>query len=706
MKKALPFIFSITAIFSACESMKKKERINQPKAEKIPKVLEAHNDQRIDHYYWLNNRENPKVIDYLNRENEYREKIMKGTEGLQEEIFAEIKGRIKEDDQSVPYILDGFEYYTRFETGKEYPIYCRKQNRPDAPEEILFDVNQMAEGYDYYQMGGMTISPDNMKVAFAVDTVSRRIYNIYIKDLKTGEILPDVMHSTSGNVTWAADNKTLFYGVRDPQTLRSSKIFRHELGAEKDVLVYEEKDETFVCSVGKTRDKKHLLIHSSSTVSDEYRYLSAETPEGQFNIFQPRKRDLEYGLNGFNGKWYILTNANGAKNFKLMVCDEGKTEMSNWKDLIAHREDVFLEDFEIFENFIAIEEKYNGLTRIDIRKWTDFETTAYLKMDDPVYGLGIGNNPEYRSHTLRFGYSSLNQPSSVREFNTQTGETEILKETEVVGGFDKRMYVSERLWATAKDGTKIPISLVRHKNTPLDGSAPAVLYGYGSYGYSLDANFSIARISLLDRGFVYAIAHIRGGSEMGRHWYEDGKMFNKMNTFNDFIACGEHLVQKKYTQKDRMFAWGGSAGGLLVGAVANMRPELFRGIIAEVPFVDVVTTMLDETIPLTTGEYDEWGNPNEKKSYYYMKSYSPYDNITAQDYPAMLITTGLHDSQVQYWEPAKWIAKLREMRTNGEPLLMHCEMTTGHGGASGRFAALKEVAMKYAFILDLANTIN
>ncbi len=692
--------------FVACNLDKNSSIMQEPKAKKIPKVLEIHNNQRIDHYYWLNERENAKVIDYLNEENAYREHIMGGTKDLQDSLYQEIKGRIKEDDESVPYLLDGYWYYTRYETGKEYPVYCRKANEKGAAEIVLFDVNEMAKDHDYYQLGGMRISPDNQKVAFAVDTVSRRIYTIYVKDLESGEILPYKMEGTTGNCSWAADNQTLFFSKRDPQTLRSNQIFRYTLGGEDPTLVFEETDETFVCSVGKTRDKQHLLIHSSSTVSDEYRILNADEPQGTFEIFQPRVRGLEYNIDGFNDRWYIVTNAQNATNFKLMTTERSQTELAHWKDLISHRSDVLLEDVELFDDFLVIEEKFNGLTRLGIRMWDKFSNTIYIDMDDPTYGLGLGNNPEPSQRRIRFGYSSLNQPASVREYDIDKQTTEILKETEVMGGYDKSEYISERLWAEAKDGTKVPISLVRHKDTPMNGTAPLVLYGYGSYGYSLDATFSVARLSLLQRGFVYAIAHVRGGSEMGRHWYEDGKLLNKKNTFTDFIACAEHLIAQRYTNKNRIFAWGGSAGGLLVGAVANMRPELFKGIVAEVPFVDVVTTMLDESIPLTTGEYDEWGNPNDKRFYEYMMSYSPYDNTVAQDYPAMLITTGLHDSQVQYWEPAKWIAKLREKRTNGEPLLLYCDMTTGHGGASGRFSALKEVAMKYAFVIDVSRAIN
>ncbi len=688
----------------SCSKMKNESSIQEPRAKKIPRVLEIHNDQRIDHYYWLRERENPEVVAYLEQENSYREAIMKGTEELQDELFKEIRGRIKEDDESVPYRLDGYWYYTRYEKNQEYPIYCRKIDQENAPEEILFNVNEMAKGFDYYQLGGISISPDNQKAAFAVDTVSRRIYSIYVKDLRTGEIFSDEISGTTGNCVWANDNKTLFYSVRDPQTLRADKILRHRIGEAKDTQVYFEEDETFVCSIGKTRDRSHLMIHSSSTMTDEYRILDASTPNGEFKIFSPRKRGLEYNTTRFNNQWYIITNADGATNFKLMTCSDNATKHQEWKEFIGHREDVFLEDIELFDDYFVLEEKFNGLTRLQIRNWKNPSTGKSIEMDDPTYSLYLGSNPEPGTNDVRFGYSSMNQPGSVRSFNVKNGETTILKETEVVGGFDKTQFVSERIWATATDGTKIPISLVRHINTPIDGTAPAILYGYGSYGYSLDAGFSIGRLSLLERGFVYAIAHIRGGSEMGRQWYEDGKLLKKRNTFTDFIACAEHLINLKYTQPEKLFAWGGSAGGLLVGAVANMRPELFRGIIAEVPFVDVVTTMLDETIPLTTGEYDEWGNPNEKEYYFYMKSYSPYDNIKAQDYPAMLITTGLHDSQVQYWEPAKWIALLREKRTNNLPLLMHCEMTTGHGGASGRFTALKEVAMKYAFVIDLAQT--
>lgn len=683
--------------------MPESKTVAQPIAKKIPHRLEMHGEVRIDNYYWLNDRENPEVIDYLNQENAYREFVMEGTIGLQQKLYDEMVGRIKKDDSSVPYQLDGWWYYTRYEGDKEYPIYCRKKETLDAPEEIMLDVNIMAEGHSYYQVGGVSVRPDKKMIAFGVDTLSRRIYTIHFKDLETGEILAETIEHTTGGATWAADNKTLFYSRKNETTLRSERILKHKLGsdAKGDQEVYHEQDETFNCFVYKSKSKKYIIIGSSATLSDEYRYVDANTPDANFTMFQPRERNLEYGIAHFEDHWYIRTNKDGATNFKVMRTPTSATAKENWTDLIPHNPSVFVEGMELFKNYFVVEERSNGLTQMRIQRW-DEKAPHFIDFGEETYTAYLGTNPDFNSEVLRYGYTSLNTPNSVIDYTMATRQKTILKEQEVVGGYDKTQYTSKRVWATAADGKLVAISLVYKQDLKKDYGNPLLLYGYGSYGVTIDPTFSSTRLSLLDRGFVFAIAHIRGGQYLGRDWYEDGKFLTKKNTFTDFIACGEYLIEEKYTTKNQLFAEGGSAGGLLMGAVVNMRPDLFAGVIAAVPFVDVVTTMLDESIPLTTGEYDEWGNPNDKTYYDYMLSYSPYDQVKKVDYPAMLITTGLHDSQVQYWEPAKWIAKLRDYRSNKDkPLLMYCNMDTGHGGASGRFEVYKETAMEYAFLLDL-----
>ncbi len=681
-----------------------KTKIYPPKAKKIAKDLKAHNNVRIDDYYWMNDRENPEVISYLEQENEYNEQMTAHTKQFQEDLFEEMKARIKEDDSSVPYKLNGYWYLTRFEKGKDYPIYSRKKESLDAPEEILFDVNKMAKGHEYYSLGGLNISPDNKLIAFGVDTVSRRKYTIQVKNLETGEILNEKIKTTTGGSTWANDNKTLFYTKKDDKTLRSNQIYKHVLGTKSkdDQLVFEEKDETYNTYIYKSKSKKYLVIGSHSTLTSEFRILEADNPNGDFRIVQPRVRGLEYGLTHFEDFFYILTNKDGATNFKLMKTPVDKTGQENWVEVIPHREDYLLEDIDIFEHYLVISERNDGLNKIKITKWHSDDESYYLPFDNETYTAYTSINPDFDTDILRYTYNSLNNPTSVIDFNMATKEKVVLKEQEVMGGnFHKENYTTERIWATAKDGTKIPISLVYRKDLKKDGSNPLLQYAYGSYGSTIDPYFSSVRLSLLDRGFIYAIAHIRGGEYLGRAWYEDGKLLKKMNTFTDFIDVSKYLIEQKYTSKKHLYAMGGSAGGLLMGAVVNMAPQLYNGIIAAVPFVDVVTTMLDDSIPLTTGEYDEWGNPNEEAYYKYMLSYSPYDNVKKQNYPNMLVTTGLHDSQVQYWEPAKWIAKIRELKTDTNKLLFHINMDAGHGGASGRFEALKEVAEEYAFLLDL-----
>lgn len=705
MKKMSLYI-TITFIFgiSSCNTKTTMDKtIEPPKAEKIEKKLEIHGDVRIDNYYWLNERENPKVIDYLNAENAYYDTITSHTKAFQKSLFDELKSRIKEDDESVPYFKNGYFYITRFEKGNQYPIYSRKKGDLKASEEILFNVNEMATGFDYYKLGGLSVSPNNKIAAFGVDKVSRRQYDIQFKNLATGALYPEVIPNTSGSIVWAHDNKTVFYTKNDPVTLRSYQIYKHILGTAvaKDVLIYEEKDATFGTTVGMTKSEKYIIIASYSTVSTEYQYIDANNPNAKFKLIQKRERDLEYSVEHYKGDFYILTNYQGAKNFKLMKTPETTPSKEHWKEVIPHRKDVLLEDISIFNNFLVLEERTNGLNKIRIIRWDGTED-YYLPFEEETYAAGVYYNPEFDTNTLRYSYNSLTTPTSVIDFDMVSKNKEIKKEQEVLGGkFDKNNYVSERIWAPARDGKKVAISIVRHKDTKLSSKTPLLLYGYGSYGYTVDPNFSTNRLSLLDRGFIYAIAHIRGGEYLGREWYEDGKLLKKINTFTDFIDCAKFLIDKKYTSTKHLYAMGGSAGGLLMGAVVNMNPELFNGVIADVAFVDVVTTMLDDSIPLTTAEYDEWGNPNQKKYYDYMKSYSPYDNVTAKAYPNMLVTTGLHDSQVQYFEPAKWVAKLRELKTDKNILLLKTNMEAGHGGASGRFDALKEVATDYAFLFDL-----
>jgi oligopeptidase B len=705
-------VLLLSLIYSACKNPAPPQNnllmdVNAmplPQATQKNHIHSIHGDDRPDPYFWLRERENPEVIAYLNAENAYREAVMAPLKSFENALYEEIIGRIKQDDVSVPYFDNGYWYITKMEEGKEYPAYVRRKGAMENPEEILLDVNQMAKDYAYYQVGSRQISPDNQWLAFAEDTLSRRIYTIRFKNLVSGEIISTTIPGTSGNIVWANDNKTVFYTIQD-ETLRAYKIFKHKIGTSstEDVLVYHEKDETFSTYITKSRSKQFLLIGSQQTISSEYRYLNADTPDGKFVLFQPRERNLEYSLDHFKDKFYIRTNYE-ARNFQLMTAEVNKTTKENWQTLIPHRTDVLLEDFSMFRDYLVLEERIEGINQIRVRGW-DGQQDHYVAFGEQAYVANVGQNPEFETTKVRLQYTSMTTPNSTMEYDMATQSLSLLKEDEVVGDFDKSNYVSERLFATAADGTRIPVSIVYHKDFKKDGKQPLLLYGYGSYGYSMDPYFSSTRLSLLDRGFAFAIAHIRGGEEMGRHWYEDGKLLNKKNTFTDFINVAEFLIGEQYTYPGNLYAMGGSAGGLLMGAVINMRPDLWKGVISAVPFVDVVTTMLDATIPLTTGEYDEWGNPNDVEYYNYIKSYSPYDNIEAKDYPALLVTTGLHDSQVQYWEPAKWVARLREMKTDNNPLLMFCNMETGHGGASGRFARHRETAMEYAFFLDLAGKV-
>lgn len=711
LKYSLKFAI-IAMLLSSCQQekdMKKPEQVSAmyqkmeieaPVAKKVAKELTIHDDTRVDNYYWLNQREDQEVIDYLNAENDYLKKVTSHTEQLQKDLFEEMKGRIKETDQSVPYKDNGYYYITRYEEGQEYPIYSRKLGSLEAEEEVMLNVNELAKDYSFFNVGGRSVSPNNKILAYAEDTLSRRIYTIRFKNLETGEMLEDVIPNNTGGAVWANDNEHVFYSVKD-ETLRPVKVFRHKLGtdASEDVLVYEEKDDTFMAFVYKTKSKKYIVVGAYQTLSQEYQVLEADNPTGEFRMIQPRKRGLEYGIAHYGDKFYIRTNMD-AQNFRLMSTPENATTKENWTEVIAHREDVLLEGMDIFKDYLVLSERKGGLTQIRVMPWEGED--HYIQFKEDACLAYTSTNLEFDTEILRIGYQSMTTPGSVYDYNMVSKDMKLLKQQEVLGGFNADDYVSERLYATARDGVKVPISLVYHKDTPKDGTAPLLLYAYGSYGSSMEPYFSSARLSLLNRGFVYAIAHIRGGEEMGRHWYEDGKLLNKKNTFKDFIDCGEYLVKEQYAAPDMLFAQGGSAGGLLMGAIMNMRPDLWKGVVAAVPFVDVITTMLDESIPLTTGEYDEWGNPNEKEYYDYILSYSPYDNVEAKDYPATLVTTGLHDSQVQYWEPAKWVAKLREMKTDKNPLLLHTNMEAGHGGASGRFERLKETALEYSFFLDLA----
>jgi len=687
----------------------------QPVAKKIKKELTIHDDTRIDNYFWMRLSDEQKeaekpdtqttdVLDYLTAENDYLKSEMKHTEAFQDSLYKEIVGRIKQDDQSVPVSINGYTYYSKYEKGKDYPLYCRKENKEGATEEIMLNGPVMAENQSYFAIGGRSVSENNELLAYSVDLVSRREYVIYVKDLKTGEILKDRIVNTGSSITWANDNKTIYYTKKDPLTLRSNQIFKHTIGTEsnEDTLVYEEKDETFGCGVYKTKSRKFLMISSYSTLSSEYRFLDANNPEGEWKIIQPRERDLEYSIDHFEDHFYIVTNY-GAKNFRLMKTPINKTEKENWLEVIGHRDNVLLQSIDIFKNFLVVNERKDGLVQLRVIKWED-QSEHYIEFKDPAYQAYTFANPEFETETLRFNYTSFTTPRVVYDYNLVSKERVVMKQNEVLGGnFSSENYVSERIFAEGRDGTQIPISIVYKKGFEKNGKAPLLLYAYGSYGSNMDASFRSDRLSLLDRGFAYAIAHVRGGQEMGRDWYENGKLLKKKNTFYDFIDCGKFLTANNYTSSEHLYAMGGSAGGLLTGAIVNMEPDLWNGVIAAVPFVDVVSTMLDETIPLTTGEFDEWGNPKDKVYYDYMKSYSPYDNVEKKEYPNLLVTTGYWDSQVQYWEPAKWVAKLRTYKTDDNLLIMDCNMDVGHGGASGRFLRYKRIALQYAFLLNLEN---
>jgi len=686
---------------SADLAVAQQTEVTAPVAKVVPHRLEMHGHIRTDNYYWLRERDNPEVIAYLEAENAYTEAVMAHTEALRETLYQEILGRIKQTDLSVPFLHNGYYYYSKTEEGKDYPIYARKKGSLEAVEEILVDVNQLAEGHGFTSVGRPAVSTGNEIIAFAHDTVGRRFYTIRFKNLTTGELLPDEIPGSTGNVAWANDNRTLFYARQDPETLRSYQIYRHVLGTEaaQDELVYQEDDVEFSCYVWKTKTEQYIIIGSSQTLSNEYRFLKADDPGGEFALFLPRERNHEYTIDHFGDHFYIATN-DGAENFRLMRTPVDTTAKDRWEEVIPHRDDVLLEGFDVFRDHLVVMERRDGLLQMRVRTWLGDED-YYLDFGEPAYAAYPSSNPEIDTRILRYNYTSLTTPGSVYDYDMTTRERTLLKREEVLGGYDPADYVTERLYARARDGTRIPISIVYRRGLEKNRRNPLLLYGYGSYGSSMDASFSSVRLSLLDRGFAYAIAHVRGGMEMGRRWYEDGKLLKKKNTFTDFIDVAQYLIVEGYTTPAVLFAQGGSAGGLLMGAVVNMRPELFRGVIAAVPWVDVVTTMLDASIPLTTSEYDEWGNPNEEQYYRYMLSYSPYDQVKAKAYPNMLVTTGLHDSQVQYFEPAKWVAKLRAMKTDRNRLLLKTNMEAGHGGASGRYRRYRDIAFQYAFMLDL-----
>ncbi len=689
----------VLIIFGACQE-KMNEKNLPPICEKQEKLLSIHNHNRIDNYYWLNDRENSKVIDYLNQENDYTSNQMKDTEGFQKNLFNELKNRIKQEDESVPYEFNGYFYWRKFSIGDEHPVYLRRKKNSEN-NEVILNGNELAKDYDYFDLGDYDISPNNNLMAYGVDTLSRRIYQIKIKDLISGKLFDEVLENTTGSIVWANDNKTIFYTKQDQKTLRSFQIYAHQLGTsqDKDTLIYEETDDTFYCYVYKSKSEKFIIINSSSTLSDEYRLIPSDQPLSTPKIFQPRTKGLEYSIFHKDQQFYVLTNEDH-HNFSLKTCDTNNTSKDNWNTFINGSNEVLIEGIDVFDNFLVITEREKGLLKLKVIDMKSSES-HYISFNEQSYVVQTSANLLMNTNKLRFSYNSMVNPVTIYEYDMSDQSSKVLKEKEVIGGYNKEDYISERLWASARDGTKIPISLVYKKGTKKNSSNPTLLYAYGSYGYSIDPTFSTNRLSLLDRGFIFAIAHIRGGEDLGRSWYEDGKLLKKKNTFYDFIDCGKYLFETKYTNAEKLYAAGGSAGGLLMGAVINYSPELFNGVIAHVPFVDVMTTMLDESIPLTTGEYDEWGNPNNKEYYDYMLSYSPYDNIQRMKYPHLLVTTGLHDSQVQYWEPAKWVAKLREYKIDDNLLLLKTNMKAGHGGASGRFEYLKEIALDYAFLFKL-----
>ena len=673
-----------------------------PVAKRVPHRLEKHGHVRQDDYYWLRDRESPEVIAYLEAENAYADEVMAHTLPLQAKLYDEIVARIPQLDESVPIFVDGYFYYHRFEPGRDYAVYARRRSTMESPEEVMIDVNELAAGHGYFDVSDLSVTTDGEILAFATDAVGRRIYTLQFRNLHTGEALNDRIPDMAGNFAWANDNRTIFYTRQDPETLRWNRVYRHVLGSDpaRDELVFEEHDDTFNAFVYRTRSRQFLVIGSSQTVTDEYLLLEADDPGGRFRIFQPRERGREYSIDHLGDSFYIRTN-DGARNFRLMKTPVTATQREHWEEVVPHREDIFLEEFEIFRSHLVLAEMADALPRLHVMTLSGGEG-HFIEVDEPAYVISLGANPNIDSTVVRYVYSSMTTPDSTFDYDMETRSRTLKKRQNIGGGFDSSEYVTERIFATARDGKRIPISLLYRKGFSRFNAHPVYLYAYGSYGISTEPSFEAPVFSLVDRGFVFALAHIRGGQEMGREWYESGRQLSKMNTFSDFIDAADHLVSSGYADPANLFASGGSAGGLLVGAVMNLRPELFKGVVTRVPFVDVVTTMLDEDIPLTTGEYDEWGNPNDREFYEYMLSYSPYDHIGRHRYPNLLVTTGLHDSQVQYWEPAKWVAKLRATKTGDEVVLLKTEMEAGHSGPSGRFRRHRITAMNYAFVLDLA----
>jgi oligopeptidase B len=684
------------------ESMSKSEPV-PPVAAVRPHDVMSPNGTRVDEYYWLRDdtRTSSEVLGYLEAENAYKAAMTAHTKALEDRVYGEIIARVKQDDSTAPYRKRGYWYYTRFETGREYPVYARKAGSLEAAEQVMLNANELSAGHEFYQVGALAIAPNDRLLAYVEDTVGRRQFRLRIKDLETGETLPDVIENVDPYLAWTADSRSVLYVEKHPETLLGYRVRRHVLGtdAAADPLIYEQDDESYYTAVRATKDERYLEIVAESTVSTEVRYADAADPDLHFRVFLPRERDHEYNVDHLDGRWIIRSNWK-APNFRLMTAAVGEEgDRANWHELIAHRDDAFIQGFDVFRDFLAIEERSGALRKIRIRPW-DGSADFFIAADEASYATALGTNAEIDTHIVRYEYMSLTTPKTIYDYDIQTGERQLLKRDPVLGDFDPGNYRTELLWATARDGTKVPVSLVYRKEFVRDGRAPLLQYGYGSYGYSMDPVFSIPRLSLLDRGFVFAIAHVRGGQELGRRWYDQGRLLNKINTFTDFIDVTRFLVQEHYADPKRVSAMGGSAGGLLMGAVVNMAPADYRAVVTQVPFVDVVTTMLDESIPLTTGEFDEWGNPKQQPYYDYMLSYSPYDNVARQDYPAMFVTTGLWDSQVQYFEPAKWVARLRARKTDDNPLLFRTQMEAGHGGKSGRFQRYREIAEEYTFILD------
>lgn len=709
---ALLTILGIVIAMDGKTDQKEIKILEPPVAEKIPHILSAHGYDRLDNYYWMRltdkqklakqpDEQTQKVLENLKAENAYKDNVLKHTEKFQDDLFNEIVGRIKKDDESVPYIDNGYWYYTRYEEGKEYPIHCRKKGSMDAEEEIMVNVNEWAEGHDYFSLAGLSVSPNNKYLAISVDTLSRRIYTIKVKDLETGEILTDEIKGTSGSAAWAMDSKTFFYTVKNEVTLLSEHIDRHTLGTPQadDTRVYTEKDNTYYIGVYRSKSDKFMIIYNGHTLNNQYHILEADDPYGEFRSFSPREAVHEYSIEHYNNKFYIVTNWD-ALNFRLMETPENATGKENWTEVIAHRDDVLLMGIDVFVNHLVISERIDALRQIRVVDQRSGEE-HYIDFGEEVFTSFTMTNPSFDTYILRYGFTSLKTPFSTLDYNMDTRESTLLKQTEVVGGHDPDEYITERIYATARDGKMIPISIVYKKGFKKDGNGNLLQYAYGSYGSSSDPGFRSSRLSILDRGFAFAIAHIRGGQEYGRQWYEDGKMYKKMNTFTDFIDCSKYLIQENYTNADHLFAMGGSAGGLLMGAVLNLAPELYKGIVASVPFVDVTTTMMDGSIPLTSNEWDEWGDPRIKEEYEYIMTYSPYDNIEEKEYTNMLVTTGYFDSQVQYWEPQKWVAKLRDLKMDNNQLLFHINLEAGHGGKSGRFLRYREDALEMAFMFDL-----